>query len=242
MKSKNHEIPKNWVPHLRDGRIVANRGPHQSLLMGWASVGIRAKHEPLFPQRKKNVTTARTNHPISSHRDQLLFTNQLPLTQTVIHLRNPRLRRLGKNKTIRALHDLLTKPYLRPQTSQSQKPEQVRGEPHLSPPTNILAHRRLTIDSIRIQGVTQRRSPQRNPAIQHRMKQPTTKRKHAGSIGRRSLRKEQHGQSAPVSLRHRRIHSPVGLRPAAPLYINRSRLRRKPTQQRPSTHLGLRHH
>src|SRR5205814_7455700 len=32
---------KIWVPHLRDGLIVANRGPYQSLLMGWASVGIR---------------------------------------------------------------------------------------------------------------------------------------------------------------------------------------------------------
>jgi hypothetical protein len=40
MKSKNHEIPETRVSHLRDGRIVAK-------------VGIRAKHEPLFPAVKK---------------------------------------------------------------------------------------------------------------------------------------------------------------------------------------------
>src|SRR5882757_9382433 len=38
---------QNWVPHLRDSLIVANRGPRQLPLTGWASLGHRAEHDPL---------------------------------------------------------------------------------------------------------------------------------------------------------------------------------------------------
>jgi hypothetical protein len=41
---------KTWVPHLRDGLIVVNRGP-ASLLVGRASVGFRVKREPSYLHR-----------------------------------------------------------------------------------------------------------------------------------------------------------------------------------------------
>jgi phenylalanyl-tRNA synthetase beta chain len=57
--------PQNRVPHLRDSSIVANRGPRQLPLTGWASVGIRESELPSSNAAGNVPQTVPMENPLS---------------------------------------------------------------------------------------------------------------------------------------------------------------------------------
>ncbi len=234
MKSRDHGVPKKRVPHLRDGFIVAKVGHSRNARTALVRSSKEVTGEPTLRTSSHNLNQL----PVKSRR------RSLHITQLPIHLRNPRPRRLRQNKTIR--RSRTSSPNrICASTPRNPKSQNICEANPISPhqQTSFTNRRPLILPAI--QRIPQRRHPQRHSIVQHRVKQPAPKRQPPphSPIRRRPLRKEQHRQARsdkpPPS-----PHSPAGYVAGPPprSHIHRSRLRRKPPQQRPTPHLGLRHH